>query len=753
MRHRIAAGRLGVSIAVLLASGSAAFGSPPASCSLGSTVADAKITISTAGSRTSFHDGEIIPLVLSFTSPALRRYWVDNRSYDRTGRLNFEAYCLQPAAPDPLADYFAVGAFITGGLGSERQLSTKPFIATADLNEWRRLGPGHYRLFVVSSRVWRPPEPGEATPYDRVPVTLRSNTIEFDVTESDSKWSTEQLQQATIEYENGNDAQRREAARRLRFLNTKESAATLAKLFYELNSEPGGWDLMFGLVGSPYRAEAIAAMQQEIDDPQHPIAQDFLRTLTNLQIYADPALTPPAYDPAHPSRFQQYSMQRQEHERALMQAELRATTLALSTKTGTAYALTVLALDEAPSLATRTESDLRTKLIAAWPNLPEDAKLDLLQYRWPLIAAPEALPLLNSFISRPVPPWRTREADARDAAIKHLYDLDPTEGRAAILRDLRNPDASPSLSLVKLVPADELHPIVQEAIGRIEKSDARYLDYYLLALFGDGSTANAIERLFNQHLGGWACAPQTQMLQYFLRVDPKFGSDAVQTSLAARSETGCYRFLLQDLGPSLPKVEALAIRELDDPDLEVANDAALALGKWGTASAEPALWARLQRFHEEWQGREDDLRVGPNYESPTSRAAALESTLVGSIASAGAWICGPEKLERLQKLASPRQQMRVSAWIKLWQGPEPSIIPSWYPQDHLTFSLLQYSALDEEQLRAKLSQMPAGTKLGFQIWKPGQIEPPVTIETQLAVFQALHSYAARFGVAIEKKSD
>jgi hypothetical protein len=35
---------------------------------------------------------------------------------------------------------------------------------------------------------------------------------------------------------------------------------TLAKLFWGLNDQPGGWDLMFGLFGSPYRAVAIAAM-------------------------------------------------------------------------------------------------------------------------------------------------------------------------------------------------------------------------------------------------------------------------------------------------------------------------------------------------------------------------------------------------------------------------------------------------------------------------------------------------------------
>ena len=66
---------------------------------------------------------------------------------------------------------------------------------------------------------------------------------------------------------------------------------------------------------------------------------------------------------------------------------------------------------------------------------------------------------------------------------------------------------------------------------------------------------------------------------------------------------------------------------------EVANDAALALGRWGTAMAEAALWVRLKRFHQEWKGREGELRVTPDYKSPIARATALEGTLVNSIAT------------------------------------------------------------------------------------------------------------------------
>src|SRR5882762_5367822 len=740
-------------IAILLA-GTAVLAAPPDPCSLASTVTDAKVTIAIPDGQTLFREGEIIPLALSFTSTADKRYWADNRNYDRSGRLSIEAYCVEPEARDPLADYFRAGAFMGGGLGNTQQLSEKPFTATAELNEWRQPGPGHYRLYVVSYRVWRPPDSSEATPYGRVSLTLRSNTIEFEIIKVGADWNDKQLQDATAAYLNATDDERRKAARKLRFLNTKPSAETLAKLFWGLNDQPGGWDLMFGLFGSAYRAEAIAAMQREINNPDHPITQDFLHTLTKLQINADTSWDPPAYDSAHPEVSQEYWRKRQTHERDLMLAAIAPTVAALPQKTGRTQALTVQALAESSDLLDgSTASQIRKQLIAAWGDLPEKTKQELIEYRWSLIAGADMLPILKEFVSRPAPPFRTIDAMTRDAAIQHIYELDATEGRSLILRDLRDARAQPSISLVKLLTPDELRPIVQEAVGRIEKSDARELDYHLVELYGDASALVGMKTVFNDHLGQWACDPQTAMLRFFLRLESEFGAKAVEASLAARKVTGCYHFLLQELGDALPQVEPLAISALDDTDLEVANDAALALGHWGTASTEAALWARLKRFHQQWQGREGELRATPPYTDPIARATALESTLVNSIATGTNSICGPEKLAQLSALASPRQQIQVATWTKQWAQGQGLILPNWYPEDRLSFGVLQYSNLDEQQFRAKLSQLPRGMKLYFQIWKPGQISPPVSMERQEAVFQGLRSYAAQFAVTIEKKSD
>jgi len=765
--------RLVAFITVLLMGYSVVAARPPDPCSLTSTVTDAKLTLSIPDGRRLFREGEIIPLVLSFTSTVGNPYRAAVRYYDRSGRLNIETYCLSPEARDPLADYFAGKAFMGGGLGGETQLSEKPFTATSELNEWTQPGPGHYRLWVVSHRVSRPRDASEAPP-DFRGVTLRSNTIEIEVIKADAPSLAKQLQEATATYENASAGEQKEAARRLRFLNTKQSAETLARLFWSLNDQPEGWDLKFGLWGSPYRSEAIAAMQREINSPDHPITQDFLQLFTQLQIVGEAPGDPTASGLVGLQKWQESRQRMEAHERELKKAAVTATLAALPQKTGRARALTALTLatESADMLDKETASQMRRQLIARWADLPETTRQDLIQDvlpRWgnevPALAGPEALPILLDFVSQPAT-HLGNDAISRNAALKRIFDLDPVKGRSLILRDLSDPNAQPSISLVKLLSPEELQPAVQQAVQRIvtaqqrsapfEHFDARPLDFSLLEAFGDKSALESLEANFKVNDDrlpkGFCVGYVAEMLRYFLRVDPMFGAREVQAALDTRNDVRCYPRLLEDLGASLPKVEQLAISALDHPDPEVSASAARALGRWGTAKAELALWARLKRFHEEWHDREGELRITPDLTTPIARATLLERALLESIVIGTNWICGPEKFNQLRALTSRQNWSQFSAWIEQWEEGQPWLLsPYWGPEDQLSFSVLQYSNLDEEQIRLKLSQLPKGSKLYFVTYAADQMSNPVSMGKQQAVLQRLRKYAAQFGVTVEER--
>jgi hypothetical protein len=798
--------RLTAPIVILLLGCPLAAARPPDSCSLTSTVTDAKLTLSISDGRTSFREGEIIPLVLSFTSTADKRYRAVARDYDRSGRLDLDSYCLEPEARDPLADYFSTTLSMGGGLGGYELLNEKPFSANTELNEWRQPEPGHYRLYVVSPRVsldsnsLNPLGTGVET------VTLRSNTIEFDVIKADPKTRAKQLQEATEAYNPTAvpcDSRLRQecvvgrAARRLRFLNTKESTETLARLFWSLNDQPGGWDLMFGLYGSPYRAEAIAAMQREINAADQPITQDFLMVFTKLQLLqsaGEVPKEPSVDDPAALRKFFGRLQKIHAHEPEVRRAALTDTVAALPHKTARAHALTLvtLATEKSDLLDMKTVAQIRRQLIAEWNTLPEKTRAALIQTGWPPLDGTEALPILREIVSQPPPHFGNAGGFAcyaltqdqcgivqsRNKALKHIFELDPAEGRSLILRDLSDPEAQSSLSLLKSLSAAQLRPFVQRAAQRIasarqvrppgledkvpthgtEPSDARLWDYFFVEQFADKSELEPLEARFkgdDEHLHQPRCIPYAEpLLSYFLRVDPLFGAREVQSALDARKGALCNPRLLEELGPSLPKVEQLAISALDDSDSDVSASAARALGRWGTAKAETALWARLKRFQQEWHDRESQLNTATDPRDPISRATVLQGALLASIVSGTNWICGPEKLTRLRTMVGSQQErMNLSHWIDQWDGFEgPWILtPFWDPDDKLTFSVLQYSQFDEEQIRLKLSQLPRGSKLYFQTYTAEQMGSPVSMEKQQAVLRELRKYAAQFGVIIEER--
>jgi hypothetical protein len=83
----------------------------------------------------------------------------------------------------------------------------------------------------------------------------------------------------------------------VRFLGCEAATRELARRFWSGNDQPFGWDLKFGLFGSPFRASAIEAMKAAaLKDPQHPVTQEFVQTLATLEMQSDPKYRFPKYD-------------------------------------------------------------------------------------------------------------------------------------------------------------------------------------------------------------------------------------------------------------------------------------------------------------------------------------------------------------------------------------------------------------------------------------------------------------------------
>jgi hypothetical protein len=184
--------------------------------------------------KTWFFLGETIPLQLMFTSTQLKSFLADTRQQDRVGRMNgVEQFIVDPVsfAEDPLRGLPGEEGGMGGLSGGPLPLSEKPFSFERVLNKWVRFRkPGTYRVYVLSHRVSQTGEGARG-----VPIELASNILTIDVQPAPALWVKDQIAAATSILDapaaSSDDTakERVRAGRILRFLDTPEAAAALAK--------------------------------------------------------------------------------------------------------------------------------------------------------------------------------------------------------------------------------------------------------------------------------------------------------------------------------------------------------------------------------------------------------------------------------------------------------------------------------------------------------------------------------------------
>jgi hypothetical protein len=499
-------------------------------------------------------------------------------------------------------------------------------------------------------------------------------------------------------------------------LGSEAATRELAQRFWSGNDQPFGWDMKFGLFGSPYRAAAIAVMNTALRDPQHPVTQEFVETLATLEMQSDPRYRLPKYDEknkedwmkARDAYFAAFKKQVFDHMSDLGGA--------LQDKIGKARAVSVSELLQSDvTLNPAAKAQLREALLASWDSLPVRTRNELIQYRWEQIGGPELLPILLNIMA--AEPNGNHEIDKPDraSALRRIYELAPDRGRELILREIFNPRGDIGIKVLGLLPERELPQLEQPLIAKLEASNGSDVDFQLLERYASQRALPEVKSVYEAHRGEWACAPQNAMLRYFLRVKPDYGVAQVGDALRRREMTGCYKYQLTGLNEDVrrPKLEQIAIRTLNDPSLEVARDAAEALGKYGSGKAEIALWTRLEKFHEQRKDKADELRDGHGANPDVLAEIGLEQVLVQAIANGQAWFSTEGTIRRLEELASLPMQPELDGILKEIQHGEYGLNLNWWPEGTLNYSVGRYNGEGMAALKEKLAQFPSGAHLNL----------------------------------------
>lgn len=614
-----------------------------------------EVQLRVSSSSTKFYSGEVIPLDLAFTSPIPKRYQINLARYDRSGRMGYEQFVVEPkeATRDPLSLYFnSISAFLGRGLTNFEFLTSSPTILHLNLNEWVSLEqPGTYRIQVESHRVGD--SASSSGPWGEA-VVVKSNWIELKIVVPDPSWQQETLAKIRQELDTGKarnpnvpDEPKRSALAQLRYLGTEDAARELAR---RLRGEDNNADFecMFGLIGSPQHAAGLEEMNRLFENPDFPVTQLFLTTMSILPL--NPADAPEA-----------------------LRSEVEANRAALSQRLVNVLPLkrgkaSALSLDTALSdLNNKTPAGARKELvpelIKAFTALKVDQQASWLEYRWDAVKDAAWLPVLRSLALQytDFPELRLMDAyqslELSGAALRRWYELDPEGARGAVIKEIVRPKPRYSASVLGLLP-DITLPEAEHVIAQHFRATDNYeIEGNLASLLFRYAGSDAMSEVLGkatEKVGTWACDPQDKTLAYLLRVDSGIAEPLIEKAIAARGgqNNACRHMLFTEIGAlqADPVLERLAIKSLADPDREVVTNAASYLGSYGLASAEQPLWRRYEEWSREWAGREKELRYVYGAENPNLSQKGLGENLARALATGVGWLSDEAKIRRIKEL-------------------------------------------------------------------------------------------------------
>lgn len=311
------------------------------------------------------------------------------------------------------------------------------------------------------------------------------------------------------------------------------------------------------------------------------------------------------------------------------------------------------------------------------------------------------------------------------------------------MTEIMRPNPRYDSSVLGLLP-DKTLPEVEESLAENfagnDTAEANLAS--LLLRYADGSVLPVVLPKIEEKVGTWACDPQDKSLAFALKVDPETAKPLIERALTARGpeSNACRHGALTDVAQlqPTPSLEDIALPALDDPDPEVAANAAGYLGEYGSAAAEEPLWEHYESWSRQWGGRADELRGLPGTDSPDSWEENRGESLARALADGIGWLADGNMLRRIAALdVTSNLKFELESNAKAWeQHPLSIVVMDSHPP---CFQLAQYSLRSLEELKTKLGQFPRGSTF---TWSSD--ESP----EEQAAFKEISAFAQELGVTV-----
>ncbi len=487
-----------------------------------STDDGAQLRVSTP--KSTYRQGELIPLDLAFTAKDDKRYQINMATYDRSGRMSYESFHVEPAdgTSDPLAVYFkSSGMLMMGGLTNFQFLSPKPYIVHLNLNEWVRFDkPGSYRLIVKSSRVGS----------SRVETfshggqhEIVSNGLDLQIVAPDPAWEESQLKRILADFDASpppkysmSSEGRLAAATELRYLGSPDAAREMAR-HLRGDENQVDWQCMLGLIGSPNKEVGLQEMHRLLLDPDFAVTGMFLRAMVLIPLTAE-----------NDAKILQLAM-------ASNMADGRSMLLqALPIKRGHALAISAdtLLSSEPPTDEGEAHQQLVATLISNFDQLSLDQKNWWLGMKWETVKSPQWLPTLQKialeYVDYPGPSNASpgyEHLQLSGSALDRWYELDPDSARPAVIAEILRPRPRYNGITLGMLPdkvlASEEHQIADHFVATNDwVIEGRLAS--LLYRYADADALDEVLPKITQKVNGanpWPCSPENYSVAYVAKVD------------------------------------------------------------------------------------------------------------------------------------------------------------------------------------------------------------------------------------------
>ncbi|MCW3058276.1 MAG: hypothetical protein JWQ02_97 [Capsulimonas sp.] len=711
--------------------------------------------------KTQFHMGEVIPIEAVFSSRNAKQYRLNNDKSSSSGRdrdmpWSSDIFVIdrEQDAPDPLRSYYdpaKPGGYGGGGPNWET-MDTALISIGLTLNDWRRFDrPGVYRIYLQTKHMQRLTD-SQVSIQSLGPLTTTSNVVQIEILPPDPVWSAQTLAKAlpTFQSEASDGKPGMDAARVIRFLDTPESAQAIIDRYGVTTTSDMQYAFWYhearlGLLGSRRGPGVVTQMQAKLRDPSFPVATDFMLDMAQLQTliaYPDPSPPAPSGAPAVQDAWRKDQTARFSAPGRFAEQEVGDLRTALSLKHGAAHArsaYTLLDTSVRRAVSSPPPAEVGSILIAEFGALTPIEQYSLLLNYWrPYLQSPKMLEVLRTLYKNPQGRSDYEIRDHRTIALRRLFELSPKEGRQLILAEIQSPHPQVNTDLLVNLPDATLPKIESTLAANLSAGGDTDTIALLIQRYGTRAILPQVKAFYGDKDDEWSCAPKAALLAYFLRVDPDFGAARIVKALAARKVTGCYRTLLSDVTQYRrphalfmpPQLQQIALTALNDPDPDVAGDAAQTLGAHGSPEAEAALWAQLRRLTALGQASLDN----------GSRRKTADA-----LASSPAWLIDHKQLDEIRALF-PDQKHERWFWVYTIDHDDQVFLAGDTVNDdgqNESWRIGQYTLTSRADLRRKLAQYPKGTTITM-IHMDNSNNPKATQHA----FGELRAFLAKRGVRL-----